>query len=154
MKKAISFILLVAMLTIILSGCGGSRTPLSTDEFTQIMETVGFDVQDVTADTDTNGLGNAVLIAVGENYQIEFYELVDSETGEQLFGYEKAIFDEAESVKVLSTEMNVNNYNYYAFTGGDTFYLIARIDNTLIYCVASNEYKSEIVDHIKALGYK
>ena len=45
-------------------------------------------------------------------------------------------------------------YKYYAFTADGNFYIISRIDQTMLYCVADSAYKDEIIGHIEKLGYK
>ena len=118
------------------------------------MEQAGFVVQDVTAETETNGLATNVLIAVGEQYQIEYYELTDPETGEDVFYHNQELFDEEYNVKTLTSEVFLENYNYYAFNSGDHYCMIARIDNTMLWCVANKTYREEIIQNIELLGYK
>ena len=136
-----------------LTGCG-SKTAQTVDGFIQVMEDAGFEVEDVTAEMGTNDLATSVIIAVGENYQIEFLELVDSETGKGVFNGNKAVSEDEHSVKSLILEVSSSNYNYYAFNADGEFHMIARIDNTMIYCVADKEFRSEIVNLAKTLGYK
>ena len=155
MKKAklLLTVAAVLLLTALLASCG-NKTPQTGTGFTDIMKNAGFEVLDVTDTTDTDGLASAVIIALGENYQIEFYELVDSETGEAVFYENKEIFDEEHAVKTMSTSVSMGNYNYYAFNAGGEFHLVSRIENTMLYCVADVAYKDEIVDHVKTLGYR
>ncbi|MBQ8249729.1 MAG: hypothetical protein IJY93_07625 [Clostridia bacterium] len=152
-RKSVAVVMLIVSLILLLSACTSDKTAKTADEFTTLMEGKGFTVLDVTEDTETNGLANAVLIAMNDNYQIEFYDLIDNESGEGVFYNNQDIFDSANSVKTMSTEVSTSNYNYYSFTGGDEFYLIARIDNTMLYCVAAKDYKTEIKDIVKELGY-
>ncbi len=138
---------------VFLSSCA-EKTSQTPQEFTYIMEEAGFTVQDVSEETQSNGLATTVLIAVGEQYQIEYYELTDAETGEGMFYHNKQVFDENYSVKLLSSEVTSGNYNYYAFNSGDDFCLIARIDNTMLWCVSDKAYREDITEIVKKLGYK
>lgn len=153
--KLIAFLMCVMMAACVLTGCA-EKTPATEDGFTEIMQDAGFTVTDVTEETETNGLATAVIVAVSEDegYQIEFWKLTDSETGEGVFYNNYNIFNEEHSVKTMSTETMLGNYNYYAFTADGDFHMISRIDDTMLYCEADKEYKEEIVDLVKALGYK
>ena len=153
LTRTIAFVLCFGMILCFMTACG-SKTPQTVSGFTEIMEGAGFEVQDVTADTETNDLATTVLIAVGENYQIEFYELVDSDTGEGVFYNNKQLFEDEHSVTTMSSEVTSGNYNYYAFNADGNFHMIARVDNTMLWCEAAKEYKDEIVEFVKTLGYK
>ena len=153
MKRIFSVLsVLVVIMSFVLTGCE-DRTPQTVEGFSNFMKGKSFTIQDVTADTETNGLAKSVIVAVGKNYQLEFYELNDSETGEGVFYNNQNIFDEEHNVKTASKEISIDNYNYYAFNADGDFHMIARIDNTMLYCVADKTYKDEIVNIVKELGY-
>lgn len=153
LTKVIILVLCFGMLLCVMTACS-SKTPQTVSGFTEVMEAAGFEVQDVTADMETKDLATAVLVAVGENFQIEFYELIDSETGEGVFYNNKQLFTDEHSVKSMSSEVTSGNYDYYAFNADGNFHMIARVDNTMLWCEAAKEYKSEIVELVKSLGYK
>ena len=153
LTKAIALVLCLGMLLCVMTACS-SKTPQTVSGFTEVMEAASFEVQDVTADKETNDLATAVLVAVGENFQIEFYELIDSETGEGVFYNNKKLFTDEHSVTTMSSEVTSGNYNYFAFNADGNFHMIARVDNTMLWCEAAKEYKDEIVEFVKTLGYK
>lgn len=49
----------------------------------------------------------------------------------------------------MITEISLEDYNYYAHNSDGDFHMIALIDNTMLYCVAKEKYKSEIIELIK-----
>lgn len=151
-KRVVLFLFCIAILCSLI-GCS-SKTAQTVEGFTDFMETAGFEVTDATADTETNALASAVIIALCENYQIEFYQLIDNETGKAVFYNNKSIFDKEHSIKTMSVQSSFGNYDYYAFTADGNFHIIARIDSTMLYCEADKEYKDEIVKYVKELGYK
>ncbi len=155
MKKIKIAIVLISavMLMCIMCGCS-SKTAIDAETFTKTMESESFIITDVTNDTETNGLATSVLIAANENYKIEFYVLTDNDTGEGVFYNNKQLFDDEHSVKTMSSEFTTGNYNYYAFNADGNFHMIARVDNTMLWCEAEKTYKDEIVDLIEKLGYK
>ncbi len=80
--KITTIMICLTLMMCFLTACG-NKTPQTVSGFSKVMESAGFETQDVTDDTETKDLATSVIVAVGENYQIEFYELVDSETGEE-----------------------------------------------------------------------
>lgn len=151
--RTISIVVCLIMVFCFMTACS-SKTPQTVTGFTKIMEAAKFDVQDVTSSTETNGIATTVLVAVGEDYQIEFFELTDSEMGENVFYYNKQLFLDEHSTTSMSQEFTSDNYNYYHFDADGNFHLIAHIENTMIYCEAEKEYKNEIIEFVKTLGYK
>lgn len=149
---AIIFISAV-MLMCALCGCS-PKTAIDTETFTKTMEAEGFTVTDITNEVETNDVATAVLIAANDNYQIEFYVLTDTDTGEGVFYNNKQLFDDDHSAKMLSSEITSKEHNYYAFNADGNFHMIARVDNTMLWCEAAKEYKDDIVELVKTLGYK
>ena len=83
MKKVIFLFLLALVLTS--AGCGfKNRTPLTADEFVTKMEAEGFTLVDAT-DQFEPGIVEAVQLAVGEDYQIEFYVVPTVEQAQRAF---------------------------------------------------------------------
>ena len=145
------FCIIIALCS--LFGCS-SKTAISTQVFTDTMEAENFTVTDVTSDIEQNDVATTVLIATCDNYQIEFWELTDTETGEEMFYRIKNSFNDKQSVRSMLSEVFSDNYNYYAFNADGNFHMVARIDNTIICCEAYKTYRKEIVDLIKNLGDK
>ena len=151
--KLVSLVLCTVLMAGLLTGCS-SRTPATVKTFQMQMEAAGFTVEDVTAVTETNGLADAILIAMGEDYQIEFWDLVGTNAGKTVFRATRNSLSAEHPAKFMEVETTSSAYSYYAFTAGGNFHVIARIDNTMLLCEAEKEHKSEILDMIKQLGYK
>lgn len=152
-RRMIVMLLCVVMIAGMMTGCQ-KKIPQTAAEFTQIMETAGLAVRDNTGNGDENDKLTAKLYAIDENYTIEYYAFEDSGAAQRVYNSNYRTFDEENPVKTLSAKMTTSRYDYCAFTAGGQFYVIARIENTLVGCVADAEYKQEILSHIKALGYK
>lgn len=153
--KAVKIISLVLCLCLILCGLTACtpKKPQTAGSFKRIMKQAGFEVQDVTDTANLNGCAKTATFAVCDNYQIEFYETADRETAIKAFEDFTASFEDV-GIKTMSFEMTMKNYNYINFTTEGIFYVIVRVDNTLLFSEAKKEYRTEILNHVKTLGYK
>ena len=151
--KAFLLILCLALLFVSLFGCT-PKTALKPDEFTSIMHKSGLTVTDITAETDSSGFATIVLIASNSNFEIEYSQLLNAQTGEMIYEYNKEEFIKEHPVRMLSYETNAGNLNCFYFQAGGNFHIISQIGNTLLYCEADEACKSEILDLFKTLRYK
>ena len=149
LSLALCAVLLIGMLT----GCA-SRTPATGKSFQLTMEAAGFTVKDVTAETETNGMADTLFVAYNEEYQIEFWDMKDAETGKAVFGNVRSSLSGEHAAKLMKVEATTNSYGYYAFTADGNFHVIARIEDTILLCEAGKEHKDAIVDILKQLGYR
>lgn len=150
--RSIALILCLIMLLGLMTACQ-KKMPQTAAGFTQIMENAGFEVYD-ESDNGEDSIATAAVYAVGENYQIEYYGYEDSDSARRVYDNNQNKLDEDHSAKRMTSQMETNRYNYYAFSTEDDFYVIARIENTVVFCAADSEYKQEILTHMEALGYK
>ncbi len=153
MKRLIA-LLVVLSLSVCLVACGASRTAQTADGFSEIMKNAGFEIYDAVETEATFEWATNVLFALGDNYQIEFYETESAETAQSAFRELKKTLDSEHNTRTLALSKTLNDYNYYAFNSGEEFFLIAGIDNTLIACTSDKQYRSEILDLVDELGYK
>lgn len=153
MKKKISLLAFLTLFTVLLcTACSGSRKALTADEFSDKMSNKDFTVSDLT-DQYEKGIVEAIEIAVGENYQLEFYVLPSEKQTNLAFSENKAAFEEAKGNSSSDKSVSVGNYQYYYQTSNGKFYLVSCIDNTMLYCVTDKEYSDEVKDLAKELGY-
>lgn len=147
-RKLITLGCCLLLVLCIFAGCS-KKTPQTAQGFTDIMEKAGFTVEPIQHD----GISCTpeALVASNDNYQLEFYNINDAE---HVFSSLKRQFDDAHSTRNLSLSVSTNTYDYYCFNAGGEFHMIARIENTLLYCEADAQYRDEIVDLVKELGYK
>ena len=151
--KIIFLAAFICLALLAITSCS-KKTPQTTKGFTDIMEEAGFEVLDITEMYSDRGPVSSVIIARNENYQIDFYKLTDNNTAIGVFSNNKQIFDDEHSSKTFSTSVSSGNYDYYAFNAEGYFHMIARVDDTMLFCEAKEEYKDEILELVKKLGYK
>ena len=155
-KKAKTRILItistVILVLVLLCSCS-SKTAKTAQEFTDFAEDNGFTVSDVTEETETNGLVKTILLANCEDYQLEFLVLNDADTAESVFYGNVENFDSEAALKTSTKQVDTSNYNYYEFVSDDMFCVVSRVEDTMLLCVADKEFKDDILEDIKQLGY-
>ena len=151
MRKTV-FILML-FLVLFTSACGAkARTPITAEEFVRKMETAGFTLVDAT-DQFEEGQVESVHIAVGENYQVEFYIVPSVEQAKRAFAENKGDMEAAKGSASSNKTVQLANYSSFSQTSDGIYSLVSRTDNTFIYVNTESEYKKEISDIIKDLGY-
>ncbi len=154
MKRFHKFAALAMMMVMLvgLTACS-KKTAISVEEFNDILESKGCTIEDATGQLAPESI-TAISLALSDDYQIEFYEFVDNETATAVFLENKTIF-EGHTGSGASAEItkNIMNYSYYSVSTSSTFYMLAQIDNTMLFVEADVAYKDEIVEIVKELGY-
>ncbi len=137
-----------------LTGCG-NKTSITSADFKSKMESKGYTVQDATSQMSEYDYINQVYIAISSDstYQIEFYELSDSDYASSFFNNNKKTFENSKSSGSAETSVSAGNNAKYTLTTNGKFKVVSRIDNTVIYLNVDDDYKSSVKDVLKDLGY-
>lgn len=152
MKKHISALVVSFLLLLCCTGCGEERAPLTPDQFTETMETQGFTVSDVTSQFE-EGATEAVIIAQGDKYQIEFYVLPSADQTNSAFETNKRNFEDAKGNTSTNKSASVKNFRFYQQSTNEQYYYVSTIDNTMIYTVVDKDYAEDVSKIIEGLGY-
>ncbi|NLN97469.1 MAG: hypothetical protein GX127_03610 [Eubacteriaceae bacterium] len=147
MKRILA--ILLALSIILLAGCGAKKSGMANDDFKAQMLEKGYEIVDATDKVNPNTIG-AVSIAIKDGYQIEYYVAHSVDKAQTVYDLNVSSFKEVDGEENNSQK---GNYSSYEKTSADTFYTISKVDNTFIYSVAPVEYKDEIKQVIKDLGY-
>ena len=151
--KMIALFLCLILLLGMMTACQ-KKMPLTAAGFTEIMENAGLEVRDDSDAIDEDSLPTAVMYAAGKDYLIEYYAFADSQTAQRCFDSNQKDFDEENPRKTMTVQITSGRYDYYAFTTSDQFYVLTRIENTMVGCITDAQYKQAVLEHIEALGYK
>ncbi len=135
-----------------LTSCG-RREAISAGVFNSTMEEQGYVIVDATNQTQTEYV-EAISLAQKDGYQIEFYVFSDVETAFSVFNQNKSLFEDKAGTGSIELSKDIGNYHFYSLTTNGNYYLLSQVDNTMCYVVADAEYKAEITDIIKLLGYE
>ncbi len=130
----------------------GKREALSLEEFNTIMEAEGYTITDATGQIAPKQI-TAISLALKDSYQIEFYVFTDADTAASVYAQNKSVFEENKPSGHVELYKNIGNYGYYSLTADGVYYLLSRVDNTMLYAVADAAYKSEINAMVKKIGY-
>ena len=147
---AFSFGLILALCLLV--GCS-AKTPLTAEEFTDLMEQAGYQIYDGSVENQ----GVMVFLPAvdpDDRFDIEFYVFYSSETAEYAFDGIKAGLKSQNGVWYMTTDIAAANYSRYSGTQNDIYYIVSRIDNTIIYVMTEAENKNEVNETLKTLGYR
>ena len=129
------------------------REAVSAEVFNGTMEKQGYVIADATNQTQADYV-QAISLAQKDGYQIEFYVFSDAEAAFSVFSQNKSLFAEKEGTGSMELSKDIVNYHFYSLTSNGMYFLLSQVDNTMCYVVADAEYKAEITDIIKLLGYE
>lgn len=151
-KKKALIILCAAAVLFFISGCG-NKTAITADDFKSKMEEKGFTVTDMTSQSNTEKLSSALLAQSEDNsYQIQFLVLDSEDTSVSTYN------NAAESIKSqtnanVKTETTTNHTAHIKYVTSEKIYDMSRIDNTILYSVASADKQDEVENIFEELGY-
>ena len=149
LRLPVVFFLILALFQLV--ACGG-KTVVSLEDFNLLMEEKGYVIKDATEQIALDTI-RAISLAINEDYQIEYYVFKDIGTAEAVFTQNKLLFEDNKTGGHIEQSRSYGNNSYYSLISGGNYYVLSRVDNTMIYVVADDDYKKEIADTIKELGY-
>ncbi|WP_288622158.1 hypothetical protein [uncultured Streptococcus sp.] len=159
MKKVLTIIgivvvILIGIVAVVFSNLNKEKTSISANTFNTTMSSKGYVMTDTTSQFAQYGdYMTKSYAAQKSGYQIEFYELSSIENAISMYNTNQQKFESQKSNRSTSSTASMKNYSTYSLTTNGKYKYLSRIDNTLIYIDASDDYKDAIKDIIKELGY-
>jgi hypothetical protein len=150
MKKAVSMIIL--MVLIFCAGCSTNKTPLTLEEFTDIVRAEGFEVIDTKEYYDTS-LVEQARSALGDLFAVEFIIAPTEANANRLFNEFKNEADLSKGSTSSHSSVGIGNIASYKLNTAGTYFVMSRIDNTVIYIETESDNKNAVDDIVKKLGY-
>lgn len=126
----------------LLIGC--NKKYLSTNEFIAKMESKNYSVVDLSDGQ------NKQLLAVGDHYQVYFYEFKDEVSAQKNLDKE---------VKSLKSEYNnidhyrKDNYEKYEIVNDNIYTIYSRVHNTYLFISTTKNYRTDVNRLLNYLGY-
>ena len=158
MKKKVSIILLISFIVgiILLAGLfiikNLKKQVLSVDEFISKLEAKEYILKDITREYNYDYVKNVYSAEYLNNWYLNFIQLDNDSNSIKLFDNHYNNYKDVSGPKSM-TLVNGLNYNIFTLTTSDYYMYICRVDNTIIYSKANKEYKDEIKEIAKELGY-
>ncbi len=148
-------ILCLLIMAILLTACGSSKKPISDDEFKNVMNENDYYVENVLNDFSDYSYIKGAYIAIknGKNYQIEFYELENNYYAKSFYDINKEIFEASQTNNSIYKNIDLNDTNKYTLINEDSYKVISRIENTVIYVDVNKKYMDDINSILKKLKY-
>lgn len=146
MKKVIGFLAAVLAAAAVLTACS-ARTPISADEFQKAAEDAGYEVaQDTSYGSNVKSL---VASKSDSDTQITFTVFADSSTASQKYASKKKSITVTDEGSIIDSDA----YNKYTAQGGEIYYTLVRMDNTLLFCKGTVAKEDEIDSFVKQIKY-
>jgi len=151
MKKF--FLFLIAVVTIFaLSACALKKNVITAEQFSEKAAAAGYDVEDAsdlysdaTECLAANKTSGDIVV-----YQIYFEVFPTVAQAKLDFNYNES---DLSSKGGSSASASALNYDSYKLSSGGYYYAMCRVENTMVYVGAPAEYKNEISDFLKTIGY-
>jgi len=147
MKKIALFLVLIVLLI----GCDLNRDPYTSKSFKDFMESEGWTVHSIS--DESNEDFESLLVAEKDGVEIQFAVMNSKKIAKSLFKENKQTFEDYDSRISSNSDISIGNYNDYTRTVDDYYFVVSRIDDTLLFAAVDKEDKSIIKDITKKLGY-
>lgn len=150
-KNNIIRLFLCIVMVLGLTGCL-KKEKITQDVFKNVVETHGLTVIDKSIEFPDKML-LSYLSAANNEYFIEYYEFDSEENASELYESNKIEIENSKGSSYSQTDLNGLNYQLYTLTSKGKYIFISRIENTILYSEVKEEYKDEIKEITKDLGY-
>lgn len=154
-RKLCVAVVFVCML--VFAGCGKPKEKMSAEAFVSYMEQAGLTIMEQSDDIAEDSEITEVQVALAEDdvYQVEFYQLAGVENAMALYTAAKNDIEASygEVNGNVKTNISVSNYDKYTLLIEGRYYVVSRIDDTLVYVIASSDSKDIVNALLEEMGY-
>ena len=147
LKKIVKVLLIV----FIICGCS-TKYALSPSEFKTQMKYNKYIIEDITDNYQYEGLFKAYK-ASNKKYDIKYYKLKTIEQAISFYESSQVNLDINKISNKKETNISTKHYSKYTLTTSDSYLVLSRIDDTVIYTSIDKNYKAQVKKIIKKIGY-
>ena len=152
MKKLTLVYLIALSFTIIWTvGCT-KKHAIDEETFTKIMSEEIFSIQDTTEKNNSPFIIQS-FTAENENFTVEFMITSNDQYAIQIYNQIKNNFESKKGTVSAQSSLSLKNRASFRLNTGGIYYLVSRIDNTLIFVITESKNKENVDDIIKKIGY-
>lgn len=137
---------LAAAVLVAFTGCS-ARSTISSDEFQKQAKSAGYTV---TAQTQSDTTVTKCLAATKSNSDTQIFYLTFSSAANAQSWYSSQKNGLSGTGK---TVVDTDTYNKYNLTNGEIYYLLARMDDTAVFCKTTVAKKSEADNFVSSIKY-
>ena len=152
--KKVLYLTLLFIGILLLTGC--NKEPISANDFYINMKKKDFTLTNVTEDYSSYNNIEKVYSAQDPSlsYQIVFFETKDDSSAKEVFKSIKKVFKTSLSRDVKhKVDKDINDNSKYTAVSGIRFMYINRKKNTIVYVKTKSEFRREILNILKKIGY-
>jgi hypothetical protein len=144
--KICAVALLASMLTVF-AGCS-ARTAITADEFQKQAKSAGYTV---TEPENNDSAATKSYTATKDNSDVEivFRIFSDAYSAQNWYSTQKSSL-KTETVK---TAVDSDNYSKYTVTNGEIYYVLVRVDKTVVFCKAVASKAGEVDSFLSTIKY-
>ena len=143
-----SFLIIMILL---LSACG-MKSVLHEKEFKEFFKDKEYVIMDVDEKVNSSDVVNAIVsIKDDDSYKIEYY-LFKNTTSAKVVYYNNRDAIKESNEGVLK-EITGKNYEKFSFSNDESFKVVERVEDTLIFINTEKKYKNEIERLLESMGY-
>ena len=149
-------VVLVSIIGLVIMGAlsvSKARESLTAKEFENIMLSKDFKIIDAKDQFPNTPHLEEALIALNDNYQIEFYVLTNSEYADTMFINNQYNLEANKGDVSSYSTINFANGAKYTLSTNGKFSVITKIDNTLVYLNVDNEHKEDVKLILDEINY-
>lgn len=155
MKKGLKIFLILAVIIIVLIiilsaffSIKGNKKAIDAEYFIKTTTDLGYTSSKVTTSSSVIDSYSAKK----ENCKIDFY-VTSSELAEKNFNRIKRQYETLKDDSSVETSVSVNNYSKYTLSTNETYMIVTRIENTIMFTQTDKDYKDSVKDTFDQLGY-
>ena len=151
--KKIFSLLFVLIFIFTLTGCMEKKM-ITSDQFIKLSKENKLTVYNITDQYKKEKKKKKGFVSINlRGWKVEFYELTSSDSAEEMFDTNKALFEKEKTKNSSDASSNIRNYNTYSLTTSLNYYYLSRVDNTLLYVKVDLSHKKDVKKFIDKLGY-
>lgn len=151
--KKIFSLLFVLIFIFTLTGCMEKKM-ITSDQFIKLSKENKLTVYNVTDQYKKEDNIKKGFVSINlRGWKVEFYELTSSDSAEEMFDTNKALFEKEKTKNSSDASSNIRNYNTYSLTTSLNYYYLSRVDNTLLYVKVDLSHKKDVKTFVEKLGY-
>lgn len=152
MKKVLLTIMILVLSVTALTGCGMGKEPITSEEFTEYFS------DDYIMTEKSDDFDDSIVVALNaesDDIIIAFLEFSDNDAARNSFDKVTNEFEMQKNSMNVKAFKNArtNSYGSYKLTTDSQYVALVRIENTILASVVSKEFKDDVNDIIKGLGY-